>query len=222
MDQQGQQDRNNRRCYVGSGRLTQRGLDNMATEQGWLDQPQPQPFCQYVTPPSRNNYPPRVCRTPTSSPERQPSSAETSPCSKEVESIFFPQSVNPRPTGVQGSAFQPVQPRNPPRGASGGRSPPAYSQRPQQQTQMFASAAEQPPQGRFIRGRTEQAAREQESAHKKARKCLMTPADFYAETQNFASTTAQPQREDSAQRRAEDIARECLMTPADFYLEDQD
>ena len=29
---------------------------------------------------------------------------------KEVENIFFPQSVNPRPTGVQGSAFQPVQP----------------------------------------------------------------------------------------------------------------
>ena len=110
MDQQGQQDRNNRRCYVGSGRLTQQRLDNMATEQEWFNQPQPHPqpqppvpqsFFQYVAPPPRNNSPSRVSRTPTRSPERQPPSAETSPCSKEVESIFFPQSVNPRPTGVQ-------------------------------------------------------------------------------------------------------------------------
>ena len=49
----------------------------------------------------------------------------------------------------------------------------------------------------------------------------MTPADFYAGTQNFASAAAQPQRQDSAQRRSEERARECLMTPADFYLEDQ-
>ena len=79
------------------------------------------------------------------------------------------------------------------------------------------STAAQPQRGRFIRGRTEETAMEQESAHKKARKCLTTPADIYVDTQSFASTTAQPQREDSAQRRAEDIARECLMTPADFY-----
>ena len=250
MDQQGQQDRNNRRRYVGSGRLCQQHLentareleqsqwsqeagynqldsqngstrrpyvgsgrlsrqhlDNMAREQEWYDQPQPQnvssmppvqrqlppqdgttapqqyaptsnqfyqiqPRYNIAAPPApqalvqsisyevspftirqsapapRDNYPPRVCRTPMRSPERQLPSAETSPSSKEVESLLFPQSANPQPTGVQGSPFRPIQSRSPPRSASGGRSP--YSQ-----------------------------------------------------------------REDSAQRRAEGIARECLMTPPD-------
>ena len=45
----------------------------------------------------------------------------------------------------------------------------------------------------------------------------MTPADFYVETQNSASTTAKSQRERSLPGRAQETTTKCLMTPADFY-----
>ena len=156
---------------------------------------------QKLAPTQRDNSPPKICKSPTRSPERQPALAEASPSVADAKKHYYQKSVNLQPTGAQESTRPPAQLQSQQAGA--------YSQL---QTHTFTPAAAHFQREGLPRG----------MAQTRGTGGLMTPADFYVKPQSSVSATAQSQKEESSQRRARERARKCLMTPADFYLEKKD